>query len=291
MALMCSASMSTSSRKTVIIHDADRLSPPVRQCSSISCSVTAAVVFVDAEPVDRAYGRAAAARHGRTAWPPATAPSRRRRSFRWRSPTTRCCDDLETDRRKRGSGKPWPQTCRRQRVAASSSVHVPRWQRAVGLDSRSRSAGVSRSRATASKAVAKALEVALRAGSGRRRRRGRRSAGSVRGCAFGHQIQRVAQMQRRVIERPEPLISPSLPRAKANGRAVKSVLDARGEDADHALMPLRIEQAQRVAVAGVMLLQARQRGCPACPASMSRRSRFSRSSSRGDVRARVPGRR
>ena len=37
---------------------------------------------------------------------------------------------------------------------------------------------------------------------------------------------------------------------KGDGGAVQLILDARGDDTDHALMPIGIEQAHRVAVSG-----------------------------------------
>jgi hypothetical protein len=81
------------------------------------------------------------------------------------------------------------------------------------------------------------------------RRRGRRSATAAR-MPLGHQVQRVAQVQ--AGNRTAGCFQFAFVAAgEGEGRAMQLFLDAAGEDADHALVPAGVEQAQAGAVAGI----------------------------------------
>ena len=64
------------------------------------------------------------------------------------------------------------------------------------------------------------------------------------GLALGHEVERVAQVQAGD-GAAGALEFPFVAAREGNGRAVRALLDARGHDADDALVPVRVEQRQR----------------------------------------------
>ena len=154
----------------------------------------------------------------------------------------------------------------RRRRTSAAGIPVPRPGRATVAQARSESSpgasapslSTTRLRSArrqllaghAPRTPARSAAARPRRSTGRPRRRGRRTCGS----APGSRLLTRSSASRRwnpAIERPEPLSSPSLPRAKTIAGAMKPVLEPRGDDADDALMPRRTKQAERVRVARV----------------------------------------
>ena len=77
--------------------------------------------------------------------------------------------------------------------------------------------------------------------------------------ALGYQVQRIAQMQRgdRAAGAFERAVLTS---GEDDGRAMEAVLEAGGENADHALVPVRLEEAQGKVVPRVDVVQFGQGG-------------------------------
>ena len=172
-----------------------------------------AVAFVDCEPVDRAMRvgqrRRRAQKHGFER----RRPSRARLQLEMALADDALVARPSNSSSKRGAGKPWPQTCRSS-IARGVERAVLRGKRAVGFDD---ALEVGRRQQLAHglfECRAKALESAF----------AQRQAGGG-GVAAEAQDQSGMRAWRRDrahragaaprIERPEPLISPSLPRAKA----------------------------------------------------------------------------
>ena len=128
---------------------------------------------------------------------------------------------------------------------------------------RSRSAGVSERAHRLLERRAEAVEIGLAQRQTRRRRVTAELEHQARDRAWRPGRARRAGAAPG-IERPEPLISPSLPRAKAIDRPVKALLDARGDDADHALVPAGIEEAEAAGVVRRHAVRAPRARLPAC---------------------------
>ena len=162
--------------------------------------------------------------------------------------------ELVAEARRRESPVPTPGRTAGRRVSAvqSSGASAP----SVSM-TRSRSAGESSACAASSKAA---------------RKRSKSASRSVRpaaaawppnfrirpGWQHGHPVERVAQVQAgdRAARAADLAVVAARER---DGGPVKAVLDAPGHDADHALVPGGVEQAQRVAVPEILRFDRRER--------------------------------
>ena len=181
------------------------------------------------------------ARRGRTRSRRAAGPAWRTCSFRCFSPTSRC-DSTSTSSQNSGASKAWPQTW------ASSAGHrleveVLERQRAVGADASRQRRGVEPLGGHALQRLVEGVEV----------RFGQRAAGRHRvaaeahqhaGVALGDEVERVAQVKAR--DRAARALQRAVGAAREDeGRPVQPVLQAAGDDADHAF----VEFAGRTATA------------------------------------------
>ena len=220
-----------------------------------------AVVLVDLHTVDRRCAREEAVSCPNRMASSALGARARRRSFRWRPPTIRCSATSNSSKNA-GAANPWPQTC------ASSASANGRLMSAVASGpsvsiTRSRSAGVEQVAHGLFEGFAECGDI--RAAHGQSRRRGvPAEAQDQAGMALGDQIERIAQVQSGVWSGPNPSPPRRLPGANAITGRWKRLPQACRQDADHALMPGFVVQAQAVGIGGVRLRPSGPARFPAC---------------------------
>ncbi len=151
-----------------------------------------------------------------------------------------------------GAGKPWPHIspCSRRTVSIPS---VAVFQRAVGVQGAQEFVGRNQLPCNGLEFRLEFAQVVFGQGQSGR---GRVAAEALQqlGMALGHQIERVAQVQ--AGNRAAGAFEFAFVAAgEGEGRAVQLLLDAAGEDADHALVPVRVEQRQAGAALGIEVFE------------------------------------
>jgi uncharacterized membrane protein YqhA len=201
--------------------------------------INAARPSTRSHPAERPAARArAAARCGQTRCRPPAGPGACSLSARCFSPTRRWLS-TSTSSLKVGGAKPWPQTSR----CSVSTRSARRYSGASGPSVSMRRVSVaasSHSRATCCSACSKVSKCSSPWCS--RRHGVAAEAQQHAGVALGDQVQRVAQVKAgdraaRALE--FTLLARRAAGGKHEGGAVQLVLDARGDDADHAFVESR----------------------------------------------------
>ncbi len=165
-------------------------------------------------------------------------------SFEWFPPTVRCAS-TENVSSNTGAGNPWPQTSAR-RTCASSSVELSGCEAAVRIERPGEIGGRQLLPGDRLEHRGEARQIGL----GEREAGGERVAAELREQArgaLGREVERVAQVEAGD-RAPRALELAAGAAGEHDGRTMVAVLEPPGDDADDALMPIGVEEAERVRI-------------------------------------------